>query len=225
MSNFSKKLKVIVADDHSIFRLGLINILNQIPGIKQIDQAADGVEVLNLLGQDSYDVIFLDIEMPVLNGIETIQKVKANYPDVKVITLSMFSNENYIMEMYERNTNGYLLKNTNLKQLKRALEHVMDDQEYFCPEAAEVLFKRLVAKDKDKEDNTKEVEIDLSERETEILLLICEQYSSVEIAEKLFIADNTVKRHRQKLIEKTGSKNLAGLVLFAIKHGIIQIPS
>jgi DNA-binding NarL/FixJ family response regulator len=214
-----RKYNVIVADDHSIFRVGLMNILSHLPVVSRIDEASNGMEVLKLLKKRPYDIVFMDIEMPVLNGIDTLQKIRALQYPVKIITLSMFSSENYIMAMYDQEVNGYILKNTNHQELNRAIDLVMDNQQYYCPEVANILFKRLIKKEKPSEKD----EIELSEREEEILLLICQQFSSTEIGERLCISEKTVKRHRQKLIEKTGMKNLAGLVIFAIKKGYIRI--
>lgn len=213
------KIRVIVADDHSIFRMGLKNLLKQIPFVDKIDEASNGIEVLDLLNKGvDYHIIFMDIEMPLMDGLKTVREISLMEKQAKVIMLTMFCSENYIMDVYERNLSGYILKNTNLQEIKRALEHVLEGGQYFCPEAAQILFKKLLSKDYISFQTN-----EISDREKEILLLICEQYTNSEISEKLCISEHTVKRHRQNLLEKTGAKTTAGLVLYALKSNMVRL--
>jgi DNA-binding NarL/FixJ family response regulator len=211
------RIRIIVADDHSIFRIGLKNLLKQLPFVVKIDEASNGVEVLDLLTKADYDIIFMDIEMPLMNGLKTVREISLLGKPVKIIMLTMFCSENYIMDVYERNLSGYILKNTNLQELKRALENVLEGGQYFCPEANQILLKKLLSKE-----YISFQAQELSDREMEILLLICEQFTNSEISEKLCISDHTVKRHRQNLLEKTGAKTTAGLVLFALRNNLIR---
>lgn len=221
-SNYLNNLKILVADDHSIFRHGLSSLLKNIPFVNKIDEASNGVEVLKALNKTKYDVLFLDIEMPIMNGIDTLQEVKLHSRAPKVIVLSMFSNENYIMDMHDKGMNGYLLKNTTILELKRAIELVMEGEPYYSPEVREILLSSLLKREKAHAFNHNH-SLDLSDREVDVLLMICEQYSTFEIAEKLFISEHTVKRHRTSLLEKTGAKNSAGLVVYAVKNNLKKI--
>ena len=217
------KLRVIVADDHSIFRLGLVNILKAIPFVKEIKEAENGAEVLKMLKYKACDVVFLDIEMPIMNGIETLKELRTRsvFNKIKVIALSMHSSEEHIMDMYAKDVNAYLLKNTTYFEVKRTLELVTQNQQYFCPEVTSVIAKNLIKKDKD--NSLQSSNTDLSESEKKILMLICEQFSNGEIAERLDISEYTVKRHRQNLMLKVGVKNTVGLVLYAMRKGFINI--
>lgn len=217
----NSKISVIVADDHVIFREGLKSSLKKIPFVGQVHQCENGQEVLNVLERTEVDFLLLDIEMPIMNGIDTARWVIENKPDVKIIVLTMFNNKRYIMELYDIGVTGYLLKNTNINELTKAMNMVRQGDNYYCTEAQDVIFKDLLRRDKVIATNN---EIDkISKREMEVLKLICEQNSTEEIADKLFISPLTVKRHRQILMEKTNSKNLAGLVVFSIKNDIYRV--
>lgn len=217
----NSKISVIVADDHVIFREGLKSSLKKIPFVGQVHQCENGQEVLNVLERTEVDFLLLDIEMPIMNGIDTARWVIENKPDVKIIVLTMFNNKRYIMELYDIGVTGYLLKNTNINELTKAMNMVRQGDNYYCTEAQDVIFKDLLRRDKVIATNNA---IDkISKREMEELKLICEQNSTEEIADKLFISPLTVKRHRQILMEKTNSKNLAGLVVFSIKNDIYRV--
>lgn len=216
-----KKVNLIIADDHPIFRDGLKSVLKKIPFVGQLYQCENGRDVIELLEKVDADFVLLDVEMPVLNGVDTVKWIKENRPEVKIIILTMFNNQRYVMELYDLGVTGYLLKNTNLEELTKAIKFVIQGDNYFCAEAQETIFKNLVRRDKV---NVSKEKVDkISKREMEILKLICEQFSTDEISEMLFISPLTVKRHRQILMEKTDSKNLAGLVVFSIKNDIYRI--
>jgi DNA-binding NarL/FixJ family response regulator len=214
------KINVIIADDHPIFREGLLRLLKKLPYIDKIVEANNGVGVMKQLKEQHADLVLLDIHMPIKNGVETLIEIKQLNSAIKVIALSMSSSEEHIFIMQTSGVDGYLLKNVRLPELKRAIENVMEGTNYFTPVVANILFKPMI-----KEEYSlvnPDLKIELTEREKGVLVLICEQYSSSEIAEKLDIAENTVKRHRNALMEKTGSKNLGGLVLFAVRTGLYK---
>jgi two-component system response regulator DegU len=216
-----EKICVAIADDHVIFRDGLKSSLKKIPIIGQIHQCKNGQEVVDLLENNDVDILLLDIEMPVMNGIETAKWIVDNKPEVKIIVLTMFNNRRYIMELYDIGVIGYLMKNTDVSELNKSIAMALQGDSYFCNEAQNVIFKDLLRRDKviTNGDAVKNI----STREMEVLKLICEQHSTEEIADKLFISPLTVKRHRQILMEKTNSKNLAGLVVFSIKNDIYRV--
>jgi len=218
------KLKVLIADDHSFFRLGLKVTLSQLPYIRKIEEASNGVEVLKLLERNHYDIVFMDIQMPEMDGVEAVRQIRLQDNKTRIIALSMHASENYVMDLHSQNINGYLLKDTDLEEVKRAIENVMDGYQYFNPEVREILFSALVKKDRLASALSKsEPAMEITTREHDVLKLICDQYATSEIAAKLFVSENTVKFHRENLLEKTSSRNLAGLVLFAVKHGIYRI--
>ena len=184
-----EKLNIIIADDHYIFRKGLKRLISRIHFAGLIEEASNGKEVIELLSFSTYHLVLLDIEMPVLNGIETLEIIRNKYPAVKVMMLSSFSDEGQIEELYKRKIDGYLLKNVDFSELKRALENVMEGKEYFCQEVANKLFNTLLPKEEESPDQ-------LTEREKEILLMLCDQCSSHEIDEKLNLSTRTVDRLR-----------------------------
>jgi DNA-binding NarL/FixJ family response regulator len=217
----NEKLNVIIADDHVIFRDGLKSSLKKIPFVGQVHQCDNGQDVINILEKTKVDLVFMDVEMPVMSDIETVKWIKANMPHIAVIMLTMFNNQRYIMQLYDMGVTGYLLKNTNVNELQKAIAMVKQGDNYYCQEVQEVIFKNLLRRDKP---NVGDVTVEkITNREMDVLKLICEQDSTDEIADKLFISPLTVKRHRQILMEKTQSKNLAGLVVFAIQHNIYRV--
>lgn len=218
------RLKVLIADDHAFFRMGLRSTLEQIAYIRTIDEAANGSEALKLIEKKNYDLIFMDIQMPEVDGIEAVRQIRLKDTRTRIVVLSMHATEKYIMEMYNNNINAYLLKDTDLEEVQRAIENVMDGDTYYNAEVREILFKGLVKKDKIARALSKsEPGTEISDREADVLKLICDQYATSEIATKLYISPNTVKFHRENLLKKTDSKNLAGLVLYAVKFGYYQV--
>jgi DNA-binding NarL/FixJ family response regulator len=214
-----RKLSIIIADDHTIFRTGLKRYMGKIYLAGTIEEASNGKEVLELLAFSSYDLVLLDIEMPVLNGIETLERIREKYSSVKVIMLSSFSSEGQIEELYKRKIDGYLLKNADLSELRRALTNIAEGKQYFCQDVANKLFTRILPAHEEK----RMADSILTEREKEILLLLCEQYSSEEIAKKLSLSPRTIDRFRENLLLKTESRNSVGLALFAVRTGIKKI--
>lgn len=214
-----KELKILIADDHSLFRKGMESTLKLIKGVKQVKQAENGLEVINMLNTEPVDIIFMDIKMPVQDGITTTKMVSKHYPDIKIIALSMFDDRDNILEMFKAGASGYLLKNTNKEELEEAIAEVMEGGKYYSKEVSDVLLQKMINLNLHK---SRQLIEPLTEREKEILCLICEQLSTKEIAERIFLSDKTVEGHRLKLLQKTQSKNMAGLVMFAIEHRIYQ---
>jgi len=205
-------IKVIIADDHVIFRKGLRTVLNEISSVKVIAEASNGSDVLKLLKTEDTDIIFMDINMPGMSGIEATQAVTEKYPDIGIIALTMHEEIGYFNKMIEAGARGFLLKKTNKEQLEVALKAVFGGETYFSEEFIISVPKNPQPKN----------DFDISEREKDVLLLIAKGLSNSEIAEKLFLSKRTVDGHKSRLFEKTGVKNSAMLVMFAIKHGIIH---
>jgi DNA-binding NarL/FixJ family response regulator len=214
--------QVIIVDDHKIFRDGLKLLLNEIPNIKVIGEASDGKEFLNMLDVHKPDIVFMDIKMPEMSGIEATQIAMQKYPDMKVIILSMSGNEEHFSLSLNVGACAYLLKNSDITEIEKAIYSVLEGNNYF----SEALLKDLVRKNyivgKDKTlplDNPDK----LSHRELEVLQLICKGLANHEIAKELNISPRTVDGHRANILDKTQSKNSISLVVYAIKTGLVNM--
>jgi DNA-binding NarL/FixJ family response regulator len=208
-------IRVAIADDHEIFRKGLRIILNEIDELKVIGEAQNGHELFEILKHHEVDVVLMDIRMPVMDGIEATKKLVEKYPHIKVIALTMFEEISYFNQMVEAGANGFLLKKTNKDELYRAILQVMQDETYFSEEFISNVNKTQKPK-------SRISGIELTEREQEVLDLICKGMSNTEISKFLGVSARTVDGHRAHLLEKTGAKNSPHLVMFAIKNGLIQ---
>ncbi|HWI93188.1 MAG TPA: response regulator transcription factor [Flavisolibacter sp.] len=212
-------MRVLIADDHQLFRFGLISVLKHLEFISEIQEAENGGQALEKMISNSYDVIFMDINMPVMNGTDATRVIKHDFPDVKVIALTMYEDQKHVIEMIESGASGYIIKNTSSTEIKDALLKVMNNELYFSRQISESLITSLVSRHNYKRQQQNEL---LSNREKEILYLICCEYTSKEIAESLYLSEKTVDWHRLNLLQKTNSKNIAGLVLFALRSGIVD---
>lgn len=210
--------KIVIVDDHTLFRNGLKILLNNLKDYRVVAEASNGKEFLEILETVQPDLILLDIEMPVMDGIEAAEIALQKYPHLKIITLSMYGEEDYYYKMVNAGVKGFVLKNSDIKEVKAALETVYDGGSYFSSELLENLVNNLKTIKKDKESHT-----ELSERELEILVLICQGYSNQEIADLLFISKRTVDKHRANILEKSESKNTAQLVVYAIKNRLVEL--
>jgi DNA-binding NarL/FixJ family response regulator len=214
--------QVIIVDDHKIFRDGLRLLLNEIPNIKVVAEASNGKEFVELLDTIHPDIVFMDIKMPEMNGIDATQAALMKYPDLKVIILSMSGNEEHFSLSLNVGACAYLLKNSDIIEIEKAIYSVLEGNNYF----SEALLKDLVRKNyilgKDKTmpvDNPDK----LSHRELEVLRLICKGLANHEIAAELNISPRTVDGHRANILEKTRSKNSISLAVYAIKTGLVDM--
>lgn len=212
-----KNISVYLVDDHSLFREGLKLLLSNLDYIDNIYEAENGQQFIDGLVKNHVDIAMLDIEMPVMNGIQAAQKAKEIAPGIKIIALSMYSDENYYLSMIEAGACGFLLKNSNFQEVEKAITDVYYDKSYI---SIEILNNILKQPQKSGLTNFNE---ELTEREDEILLLICKGLTNNEIADRLGLSKRTVDKHRENLLQKTQSKNTANLVIYAIKNGIMKI--
>jgi DNA-binding NarL/FixJ family response regulator len=212
-----KKVNVILVDDHQLFREGLKLMLNLNPQIGSISQAGNGVEFLELLKKMTPDVVLMDIDMPIMDGVEATKRALLLNPNLKIIALSMYGDDEYYIKMIEAGARGFILKNSDIEVVEEAISNVMAGQNYFSSEVMANLVIHLNNK------KTEEARSELTERESEILYHICKGLSNQEIADTLFLSKRTVDKHRENILSKTNAKNTAGLVMYAIKHGIIQV--
>lgn len=214
-------LKVILAEDHNIVRDGIKILLEKDHNIEVVGEASNGFEVLEILNAGiGADVILADINMPVMDGIILIKELKTSYPTVKIVMLSMLDNEEYVARAFKEGASGYLLKNISADEMVFSLKHVHAGGRYVCTELALRLLDKLISVPDISLD--KRSEIDFSMREIEILYLISEGYTNMDISDKLFISKRTIEGYRQNLIDKTGSRNTAALIKYAVFNGIIK---
>lgn len=212
------RLNLFLVDDHSLFREGLKFLLSNFDFVENIYEAENGAQFISALKNNTpADIALLDIEMPVVNGIEATRQALLIRPELKVIALSMYSEESYYSSMIDAGAAGFLMKNSNFSEVKKAICDVWEGKNYFSSEILQSILTRVVNK---KQQNVNE---EITERETEILFYICKGLSNTEIALELAISKRTVDKHRENLLEKTKSKNTANLVIFAIKNGYFSI--
>jgi len=208
-----KKAKIILVDDHQLFRNGLRFILSETEGLDIIAEASNGKELLDALKVMTPDLILMDINMPEMNGIEATRRALQVNPDLKILVLSMFGDEEYYNAMIDLGVKGFLLKDADNQELHTAIHKVLEGNTYFSQELLLQLIRNKTTSDI----------IKLTRREHEILELICKGHSTGEIGDILSISSRTVERHRAALLEKTNSNNSIKMVIFAIKNNLVKI--
>lgn len=213
------KINIIVVDDHEIFRNGLKMVLGRLKNTNVIGEATNGKELLDLLGKCNPDIILLDIEMPEMNGIEAAKYALNKNPELKIIVLTMFNNDEYIQNMIDIGVKGFLIKNINKETLEKAIQNVVNGGNYYSEELFN-FFTKQISKDAASE---KKINFSLTRREKEILQLICEGLSNKEIAEILFVSERTIVGHKTNLLSKTNCKNTMSLMSYAIKNKLVVI--
>lgn len=208
--------RIVLVDDHTLFRNGLKGLLEHCSDCRVIGEAGSGEEFLAMLPGLEVDIVFMDFAMPGIDGAQTTERALEVRPDLKIITLSMFGEESYYTRMVHAGARGFLLKDSDITDVVEAIDTVMDGGSYFSPQ----LLSSLAGRIRTREDVADE---ELSEREREILVAVCRGLSNQEIADELFISKRTVDKHRANILEKTGCKNTASLVVYAIRNRIVEI--
>ncbi len=214
-------IRVMIADDHNMFVEGVESILEGIDNIQVVAKCYTGLEVFEKIPHTRVDVILLDINLPGMNGLEVCQKLSKEYPDVKVLALSMHNEESFVTEILKYGAQGYILKNTGKKELISAIEMVNNGQSYFSEEVTETIMKSLVNQ-RTGNKRTAMLMPKISRREKDVLELIVKEHTTQEIADTLFISHKTVESHRRSLLTKLGVKNTAGLVRVAIENQLMK---
>jgi DNA-binding NarL/FixJ family response regulator len=212
-----KMIKLILVDDHRMFRESIRKMLTIEKIADVVAEASNGVEFLNLLDSKESDVVLMDIAMPEMDGIETTQKALKKNPDLKILILSSFGEEKYYFSMVEAGVKGFVLKSAALAELENAISEVARGGSWFSSELLQNVITNM------KLNPGKESGIEHSDREIEILSLICEGLTNEQIANKINLSYDTVKWHRANILTKTGCNNTAGLVMYAIKNKIVKI--
>ncbi len=210
-----QKNNIIVVDDHALFRSGLITLLSDLEEVGKIYEASNGKVFLEIINENDIDIALMDISMPEMDGVEATIKSLQMQPEIKIIALSMFSEEEYYFKMINAGVKGFLIKDSTLDEVREAIRVVGKGGNYF---SQEILYKLIK-----KGPELIKVEESLSDRESEILALICQGYSNQEIANQLFLSKRTVDKHRANILEKTSCRNTACLVVYAIKWGLVKL--
>ncbi|WP_019988476.1 response regulator transcription factor [Rudanella lutea] len=218
-----RKIKLALCDDHNLFRVGMASILTQIPDFDLILEAANGQELIDKIARRMPDVVLLDLQMPVLDGTATADYLREHHPLVKIVVLTMHDEDRMVLHLLEKGVSGYLLKDSDPEEVEKAVRKVIDEGVYLNEFVSRAMLRKMTnaaaaAKPASTLYNSK---ILLSEREKEVLKLICEGLSTAEISEKIFLSPRTVEGHRLRILEKTGTKNTAGMVAYAFKNNLV----
>jgi DNA-binding NarL/FixJ family response regulator len=214
------KIKIAIADDYKIFREGLKVSLSSDDNLQVMMEADNGEDLLKELTTQTPDVILMDLKMPIMDGMETTKEVRKKHPSIKILVVTMYEDDKFIIHMMENGAHGYLLKNAEPEEIKRSIHAVFENGYYFNDLVNKALLKKLVLKNNLKPSFNTNVE--LTEREMQVLKLICEEKTAIEIGKEIFLSPRSVEGIRQRLIEKIGVRNTAGLVMFAIKNGLVD---
>lgn len=210
------KKKIIIADDHEMFRDGLRSLLTNAGQWEISKLVSNGLEVISALEKEHFDLILMDINMPVMNGLEAAAIIRKRYPKVKILILSMFNDVKHIQRVMKIGAHGYLLKDSSRAELVEGINIVLDGETFFVDQVKETLISGLRSE-------AKFVEVKLSKRELNILKLICLEYTTHQIAFEMDLSTHTVDTHRKNILSKTGTKNSIGLLKFAIENGIHKV--
>ena len=214
-------IHVAVVDDHEMFRKGIIGILVDSEHFDVTLEAADGQEFLDKMESTNVDVVLLDLEMPVLSGMDACKAAREKFPDVKILILTMHKTPHFMVHMMENGANGYLVKESGPKELQEAITKVHETGYYFSDAVSKAMLQRIDGGNKKPKQVDESLHNQLSNREQEVLELICQELTTPEIAEKLYLSPRTVEGYRKQLLEKTGTRNTAGLVMWAVRQGVV----
>lgn len=210
--------KVLLVDDHHVIRDGIKLYFNGHAEFEIADEAENGEVALQLMNQNQYDILISDVQMPKLSGLDLMENVKESYPSQKVLVLSGRDDPGAINKMISLGANGYILKSAPKEELFQAIKTILSGENYYSKEVYEIIVAHM-AKIQPKQRLT--LEKDISDREIEVLRLITKEHTNQEIADKLFISIRTVEGHKRNLLEKTGCKNVAGLVMYAVERDLL----
>lgn len=213
-------IKVAIADDHKIFRKGVILSLRTFTNIKFVQEAENGQELIEGLAKSEPDVILMDLRMPQKDGIESTKYIAKQFPHIHIVVLTMFEDERFVSHLMEIGANGYLLKSADPSEIRRAIMEVAEKGYYLNNFVNRILLKK--SHSKQKLVPSLNSEITLTERERDVIKYICMEFTAQEIAQKMEVSPRTVEAIKDRLMEKFGTKNTAGLVFYAVKNNLID---
>ncbi len=214
-------VRILLVDDHQIVRDGIMSLLSDVPRYDFVGQAENGQQAIGQIEQLSPDLVILDINMPVMDGLTCMRIIAQNFPEVKVLALTMLNEQDHIRNMIAAGAGGYILKNSGKEELIAAIDTVMAGRNYFSDEVKDQIMMGMVKK-KSTTPKIAGEPVPLTPRELDVLRLIIQEHTNQEIAEKLFISVRTVDAHRRNLLEKTGARNTAGLVKYALENKLFN---
>ena len=216
------KIRVYIADDQTLFRKGMGRLVRSFPNVDDVKEASNGKELLDLVKKEPPHVILMDLEMPIMDGIEATEKILNKYPDVKIVVLSMHDTQQHIFYLMELGAHAFLLKNAEPEEVEEAINSVIKNDFYQNEIVVNAL--RKGAMDKKKADSRPIFQntVALTDREKEILLLVCRELTMKEIGEKLSLSEKTIHNHRARIMDKLGVRNTVGLVKYAYESGLIE---
>ena len=216
-------IKIALVDDHQLFRKSLSLLISTFEGIEVTYDTSDGLAFLEVSKNEYFDVLLLDIQMPILDGYEVCKRLKLSNPEIKILIISQLTSKEVVHQIMECGANGFFTKNSPPELLEQAIKSVIEKDYYFDMELAAVLREAILWQKKSDYNVDFNQEISFSIREVEIIKLIAQEMSSKEIGDALFISNRTVEKHRIRIMEKTSSKNFIGVVLFALRANLISI--
>ncbi len=215
-----KNIKVAIADDHILFVKGMASIIEEFEGIELVIEAKNGIDLMRKLKRRIPNVILMDLKMPGMDGLETTRCVVEEYPQVKIIALTMYDDERFVKKMLETGAHGYMVKNTEPEEVERGIRAVMNNDFFFSNSLSKMMITESLTKGRIVRRCVKKA--DFSARELEVLGLICNGYTSTEIATEICLSARTIEGLRKKLLDKIGAKNIIGMVAYAIKNRLVE---
>lgn len=214
-------INILIADDHTMFVDGIASILNKENDMKVVGSCHEGSSVIGKIKEFSPNIVLLDINLPGMTGIEVSKKVISDFPEVKILAISMFNEESFVTEILNNGAQGYILKNTGREELLLAIRTICGGKTYFSKDVTNTIMKGLMKRRKESNGKTKLIP-KISRREKEVLKLIMEEFTTQEIAKELFISLKTVESHRSSLLAKLNVRNTAGLVRVAMENNLLE---
>jgi two-component system response regulator DegU len=213
------KIRLAIADDQLLFRRGLLSLLKDYEELEVIIEACNGKDLLEQLKGNSVDLVITDLEMPIMDGIEATEHIKKKYPDTKILALTMHNEDSFVVHLIEKGVNGFLLKDYDIELIVDAIHSVMETGYYLNDRVSKAMVKALV--------RAKQIiptfnNAQLTKRELELIELLSKEFTTKEIADKLFVSKRTVEGHRERAMQKVGAKNVVGLIMYAVKHNLID---
>lgn len=211
-------IRLAVVDDHALFRKGLIALIKDFPEFEVVIEASNGEELLEQLKKKKVDVILLDLQMPIMDGIETTERLQGKSLETKIIIITMHNEEGFIHHLISKGANGFLLKNSDMEVVADAIYGVLENGYYFNDRISRAMVKGLI---ESKKIRPTFKEVSLSEREIEIIRLISKELTNKEISEKLIVSVRTIDGHKERILQKTKAKNSIGIVMYAVRHNLL----
>lgn len=214
-----KKIKLAVVDDQKLFRKGLIALIEDTEQFDIVIEASNGVELMEKLKIKKPDVLLLDLQMPEMDGTKVAEILKKTHPDIRILILSMYNDDSTMLYLLEKGVRGFLLKDSGFQSVVDAISAVTENGYYFNTKVSKTLIMNLIA---NKEITPTFKKITLSQREIEIIRLVCQEFTNKEIASRLYLSSRTVEGHKVKILRKLQVKNVIGIVMYAVKNRLLE---